>query len=285
MQRLLFPPDHPYHHSVIGSMDDLDAATLDDVRDFFRTFYAPDNAVLTLCGDFDRDEARRLIDRYFGPIPRGPGAPPLPGKPNLDPLHLGGEVRETVHSVVAVPRVYVAYRIPPYGSQDYYVADIVTELLAGGKSARLYRALVRERRVARAVAAFVLPVVTGAAMLILRGNVPPAHPPAPVEAALLEELAKLAQEAPGAEEMERALVSVEARRVLELQKVSERADQLSMLTTYFDQPELINTELDRYRAVTPEDVRRFVAEHLCDDNRMVLTYEPQAPAAAGEVAA
>ena len=115
MQRLLYPPDHPYHHSVIGSMDDLDAATLDDVRDFFRTFYAPDNGVLTLCGDFDRDEARRLIDRYFGPIPRGPGVPPLPGRPELDPLHLGREVRETVESAVAMPRVYVAFRVPPYG--------------------------------------------------------------------------------------------------------------------------------------------------------------------------
>ena len=279
VQRLLYPADHPYHHSVIGSMDDLDAATLDDVRDFFRTYYAPDNAVLTLCGDFDRDEARRLIDRYFGPIPRGPGVPPLPGQPELDPLHLGAEVRETVHSDVPVPRVFVAYRIPRYGTQDYYVADVVTELLAGGKSARLYRSLVREQRIARAVAAFVLPVVTGAAAMILRGNVPPGHPAAPVEAALLQELELLGREGPGADEMERAIVSVEARRVLELQKVSERADQLSMLTTYFDQPEIINTELDRYRAVTADDVRRFVAEHLTADNRVVLTYLPQAAAA------
>jgi zinc protease len=275
VQRLLYPPDHPYHHSVIGSMDDLDAATLDDVRDFFRTYYAPDNAVLTLCGDFDRDQARRLIDRYFGPIPRGPGVPPLPGRPRLDPLHLGGEVRETVASAVAVPRVYVSYRIPPYGAQDYYVADVLTELLAGGKSARLYRALVREQRIARGVGAFVLPLVTGAAALILRGNVPPGHEPGPVESALLEELDRLGREGPDADEMDRALVSVEARRVLELQKVSERADQLSMFTTFFDQPELINTELDRYRAVTADDVRRLIAEHLSSDNRVVLTYVPQ----------
>jgi zinc protease len=280
MQALLYPPDHPYHHSVIGSMDDLDAATLDDVRDFFRTYYAPDNAVLTLCGDFDRDQARRLIDRYFGPIPRGPGVPPLPGRPRLDPLHLGGEVRETVASAVAAPRVYVSYRIPPYGTQEYYVTDVVTELLAGGKSARLYRALVRERRIARGVGAFVLPLVTGAAALILRGNVPPGHEPGPVEAALLEELDRLGREGPDADEMDRARVSVEARRVLELQKVSERADQLSMFTTFFDQPELINTELDRYRAVTADDVRRLIAEHLSSDNRVVLTYVPLAAAEA-----
>ena len=280
LQRLLYPADHPYHHSVIGSMDDLDAATLDDVRDFFRTYYAPDNAVLTLCGDFDPDAAKRLIERYFGPIPRGPGVPPLPGRPDLDPLHLGREVRETVQAVVAVPRVYAAYRIPPYGTPDYYAADVATELLAGGKSARLYRALVRERRIARAVAAFVLPVVTGAAALILRANVPPGHAPGPVEDALLDELRRLGAEGPAPEEMERAIVSVEARRLLELQKVQERADQLSMLTTYFDQPELINTELDRYRAVTADGVRRFVAGHLSADNRVVLTYVPVALAEA-----
>jgi zinc protease len=85
IQRLLYPPDHPYHHSVIGSMDDLDAATLDDVRDFFRTYYAPNNAVLTLCGDFDHDEARRLVERYFGPIPHGPPVPPLPGRADRGP--------------------------------------------------------------------------------------------------------------------------------------------------------------------------------------------------------
>ncbi|HEX2077257.1 MAG TPA: insulinase family protein, partial [Longimicrobium sp.] len=195
-------------------------------------------------------------------------------------LHLGGEVRETVPAAVALPRVYLAYRIPPYGSREYYAADLLTELLSGGKSARLYRALVRERRVARVVAAFVLPVVTGAAAMILRANVPPGHPPGPVEAAVLEELERLAREAPGADEMERALTSVEARRMLELQKVNERADHLSMLTTYFDQPELINTEMDRYRAVTAEDVRRFAAEHLGADNRVVLTYVPRDAAGA-----
>ncbi|HEU0015915.1 MAG TPA: insulinase family protein, partial [Longimicrobium sp.] len=196
LQRLLYPPDHPYHHSVIGSMDDLDAATLDDVRDFFRTYYAPNNCVLSVAGDFDPAEARRLIERYFGPIPQGPPVPPLPGTPEIEPLHLGREVRETVEAAVALPRIYLAYRTPPYGDPAYYVADVLSELLAGGKSARLYRSLVREKRVARAVAAFVLPVVTGASALILRANVPPGHAPDPVEQALLEELEILGREGP-----------------------------------------------------------------------------------------
>jgi predicted Zn-dependent peptidase len=276
IQRLVFPQDHPYHHSVIGSMDDLDAATLDDVADFFRTYYAPNNCVLTVCGDFDRAEALRLIDRWLGSIPRGPRVPPLPGRPEVQPLLLGGEVRETVEGAVAVPRVYMAFRIPPYGQQDYYVADVLTEILASGKSARLYRSLVRERQVARGIAAFVLPVVTGASALILRGNVPPGQAPGPVEEALVAEVGRLGEEPPAPAEMERALVALEARQVMSLQKFSERADQLSMLATYFDAPELINEELDRYRAVTAEDVQRFVRTYVVPENRVVLTYLPQA---------
>lgn len=276
IQRLVYPDDHPYHHSVIGSMDDLDAATLDDVSDFFRTYYAPNNCVLTLCGDFDRTEALRLIDRWFGSVPRGPEVPPLPGRPDVDSVLLGREIRETVDGAVAVPRVYIAFRIPPYGEQDYYVADVLTEILASGKSARLYRALVRERQIARGISAFVLPVVTGASALILRGNVPPGAEPGPVEQALLEEVGRLAHEPPTPAEMDRALVALEARRVMDLQKFSERADQLSMLATYFDAPELINDEMDRYRAVTAEDVRRFVLTYIVPENRVVLTYVPQA---------
>jgi zinc protease len=276
IQRLVYPADHPYHHSTIGSMDDLDATTLDDVADFFRTYYVPNNCVLTLCGDFDRGEALRLIERWFGPIPRGAEVPPLPGRPVIEPLHLGREVRETVESAVAMPRVYVAFRIPPYGHPDYYAADVLSEILATGKSARLYRSLVRERQIARAIGAFVLPVVTGASAFIMRGSVPPGEAPGPVEEALLEQVARLGEEPPLPEEMDRALVALEARQVLELQKFSERADQLSLLTAFFDAPELINEELDRYRAVTADDVRRFVRAHLVPENRAVLTYVPLA---------
>jgi zinc protease len=274
IQRLVYPADHPYHHSVIGSMEDLEATTLEDVGDFFRTFYAPNNAVLSLCGDFDPAEARRMIERYFGPIPHGPPLPSLPGTPVPEPLRLGREVRERVEAAVALPRVYVAFRIPPYGSPEYYTAYLLSEVLAGGKSARLYRTLVRERRVARAVSAFVFPVVTGAAVLVLRANVPQGADPDAVEAELLEELARVGREGPTVAEMERAHTGVEAARLLELQKVSERADQLSMFATLFDDPGLVNTEIDRFRAVTGEQVRRFVTDYLGADNRAVLTYLP-----------
>jgi len=271
---MVYPPDHPYHHPVIGSMEDLDAASVDDVAEFFRTYYAPDNAVLTLCGDFDRDEARRLIERWFGSIPRGPGVPPIPGRPVIEPFKLGREVRETRRGGVPLPRVYLAWRVPVYGTQDYYVGDVASELLAGGKSARLYRSLVRERRLARGVAAFLLPVVTGGSALIARGNVPDGDDPAVLERAMRDEVARLASGAITAAEVERAVTGIEARHLFDLQKVNERADQISQLTTYFDDPGLINTELDHYRAVTADDVRRFSAEFLADDNLVVLTYVP-----------
>jgi predicted Zn-dependent peptidase len=276
LQALLWPPDHPYHHSVIGSMADLDQASLDDVRAFFETFYAPNNAVLTLCGDFDPAEARRLVERWFGPIPRGPAVPPLPGRPTLEPFKLGREVRQTVEGSVPLPRVYLAWRIPPYGSADYYAADVLSELLAGGKSARLYRDLVRVRRLARGVGSFVYPVVTGSSALVVRGNVPAGGDAAALERAVLDEVERIAGGGPDPAELERAVTGLEARHLFELQKVNERADQLSMLATYFDDPGLINTELDRYRAVTAEDVRRLAREYLGGDNRVVLTYLPAA---------
>ena len=275
IQAMLYPADHPYHHSVIGSMADLDAASLDDVRGFFSTFYAPNNAVLSLVGDFDPAEARRLVERYFGPIPRGPELPALPGQPRLDPFAVGREVRETVEGSFALPRVYLAFRVPPFGAPEFYAVDVLTEVLSAGKSSRMYRDLVRDRRIARGAGAFAFPIVTGAAMLIVRGISPPGGDVGALEAALVEHLEAIAAEGPTAAELERALTGVEARNTLELQRVAERADRLSMLTTLFDQPERINTELDRYRAVTPEDVRHVAATYLGADNRCVLTYVPR----------
>jgi predicted Zn-dependent peptidase len=273
LQALVFPEDHPYHHPVIGSMADLDAASLDDVREFFETYYAPNNAVLTLCGDFDPAEARRLIEAYFGPFPRGRELPPLPGRPVPEPLKIGREVRVEVEDPrVPLARVYLAWRIPPYGEPEYYAADLLAELMAGGKSTRLYRTAVRERRVARAISAFTFPVVTGVSTFVVRGNIPAGGDARALEAVVLEEVERIATEGPDAAEMERAATGLEARHILDLQKPSERADTLSMLTTYFDDPERINTELDHYRAVTADDVRRVAREYLGADNRAVLTY-------------
>jgi zinc protease len=274
VQALLFPPDHPYHHSVIGSMEDLDAATLDDVQDFFRTYYAPNNAVLTICGDFDRTLVLDLVERYFGEIPKGPEPPPLPGRSEL-PRRLGAGIREEVVSAVALPRVYVAMRIPAYGNDEFYPAEVVAHLLATGKSSRLYTALVRERRLAQSVVGYAFPVVTGASMLVLWATANPGVSIGELEEALWAELERVGEEGCGRDEVERILTGIESRHTISVQKVAERADQISMFATLFDDPDRINTELARYRAVGPQAVQGFSGEFLTAENAAVLTYVPR----------
>jgi zinc protease len=283
IQALVFPPDHPYHHSVIGSMEDLDAATIDDVAEFFRTYYAPNNAVLTLCGDFDPAAARALVERYFGRLPRGPEPPPLPGRAEVEP-RIGREVRDAVEGDVALPRVYLAYRIPPYGSTGYYAADVASHVLTAGKSSRLYRTMVREKRIAQDVVSFAYPIVTGAAMLVVWATAQPETTLERLEAELLGEIDALSRGDVDEPEVARSLAGIESRHVFNLQQVGERADQLSMFTTLFDDPERINVELEHYGAVGAEDVRRFALEYLQADNRVVLTYAPRNAAPAQEAA-
>jgi predicted Zn-dependent peptidase len=274
LQALVFPPDHAYHHSVIGSMADLDAASLDDVQEFFRTFYAPNNAVLAICGDFDSGAARVAVERYFGPIPHGPPLPPIPG-PAFLPLPSGEEVRETVHAEVGLPRLYLAFRIPAYGTDHFYPLDVASHVLGHGKSSRLYRSLVREQRIAQDVAAFAFPLVHGAAMLVMWATVARGKNPAQVEAALLHEVAALAENAAD-QEVERAITGIDAHQTIGLQQVGERADQLAMFTTLWDDPDHINTELDRYRAVSAAAVRQAAARFFGSNNRVVLWYLPRA---------
>jgi len=275
IQALMYPARHPYHHSVIGSMEDLDAATLEDVRDFFRTYYTPNNAVLTICGDFNPAAASELVERYFGEIPRGPEPPPLPGDPDLPPL-LGGGLRQTNESEVALPRVYASFRIPPYGTDAFYTADVGAHLLAGGKSSRLYRSLVREQRLAQSVVAFAFPIVTGAAMLVVWATANPDVPADRLEEALWREFEELGSSPPGEDELDRVRTGIESRHIISLQKVGERADQISMFTTLFDEPERINSELARYTQVTPAAVQEFASRYLNRDNSAILAYLPRA---------
>jgi zinc protease len=277
VQAMVYPPDHPYHHSVIGSMEDLDAATLEDIGDFFRTFYAPNNAVLTVCGDFDPAGVRELIQRYFGDIPRGPDVPPLPGRPDI-PDQLESPVRHVVEAQVALPRVYLAFRIPAYGAPGFYPADVTTTVLTTGKSSRLFRTLVRERRIAQSVVSYAFPIVTGAAMLVIWATAHPGVEIADLEAALWSELERAGEDSLAAD-LDRARAGIEARHLLSLQQVGERADEISMYTTLFDDPDRINTELDRYRAVTETDVQRFVQSYLTPDACAALTYVPVSAAA------
>ncbi len=271
--KMVFPPSHPYHHTVIGSMEDLDAATLDDVADFFRTHYVPNNAVLTLAGDVDADEALALVERYFGEIEPGALPAELPLDPTVDPV-LGGTVREHVRSDVPLTRVIMAFRSPPYTDESFKVAEVARGLLGMGRASRLYRRLVRERRVASSVVTYVYPLITGAGMFLTWATGLPDTDPETLETALAEEIDALAEAED--HEVERAIALTETDLVHALERMGERADLLSMFEMYFADPERLNHELDRLRSVTSADVRAYARQRLGPANRAVLIYEPEA---------
>ncbi len=272
LQRLVYPPDHPYHHPVIGSVEDLDAASLDDVRDFFATYYRPDNAVLTVCGDFEPDRALERVEHWFGDIDAGGPPPPVPGRLELDPV-IGDTVRERVTDDVPLPRLYAAFRIPTFTDPSFHVAEVAASVLGTGKASRLYRRLVREERVAKDVGTFAFPLVTGASMLLVVLTGYAGAEPQMLEEALLREVEALSDVE--AREVERAVAISETRLLREVQRVGDRADLLSMFELVFGEPERLNSEVERLRAVEPAEVRAFAAERLGADNRALLTYVPR----------
>jgi predicted Zn-dependent peptidase len=277
LQGHLYPPEHPYHHTTIGSMEDLDAASIEDVSAFFRTYYAPNNAVVSVVGDVDPDDIRRWTERYFGGIPANPDIPKL-GDLSL-PAVIGEERRETVYDKVPLPRVHVGFRAPVYGDPRLDALDIAAQVLAGGKGSRLHRRLVRDERIAQDVALVALGFVGGASMAAGWATVRPGVSVEKVEAALHEELDRLTREPISDDELARARALIETEELAALSRVEERADRLSMYATLFDDPDLINRTLPRYLAVTAEDIQAVSRDVFRADNRVVLTYLPELPPA------
>ena len=272
MQELLFPESHPYHHPPIGSMEDLDAASLADVTEFFAAYYAPNNAVLTVAGDFDPATALAMIEKHFGPIPANPAIPDPPSIAH-DPI-LGEERRLEVPDQVQLPRIYAAYRMPTFGSPGFDALEVAIDLLGSGRAARLYRSLVREQQVAQDVTTFAFPLVGGSAIFTIWVTARPGVAPARLEAALWTELDRLTTDGPSDEELERVRNLHAAGVESSLERISERADRLSMFACLFDQPERINAEVSRYAGVDAARVRDGMAASLRPDNRVVLTYVP-----------
>jgi len=272
LQELLFPPEHPYHHSTIGSMEDLDAASLADVTEFFAAHYAPNNAVLTIAGDFEPDVALALVEQRFGPINANPAMPAAPSIA-IDPI-IGAEVREIVPDRVPLPRVYAAYRMPTFGTDAWDALEVAVDLLGTGRASRLYRALVREQQVAQDVTVFAFPVIGGAAIFTTWVTARPGIGHEALEAALFAEIDRLADAGPGDDELERVRNLHAAGVESSLERIGERADRLSMYACLFDQPERINAEVSRYAAVDARRVREAMAASLGPDNRVVLTYVP-----------
>jgi len=280
LRELLYPPDHPYHWPVIGYMDDIAAATLEEVRAFFRTYYTPNNAVLTLAGDFEPGAALERVDAWFGDIPAGPPLPPLPATVS-DPPPLpaaAGDRRALLEDDVRLARVYLACRIPPFGQRPWYAADLLAGVLATGKSSRLYRDLVYERQIAQDVSAYVNPFeAVGDFMMV--ATVRPGVEPAAVEAALGDHLARAAAAPPSEEELAGARSRALTDYWSALELLANRADGFSQFTTYFDDPARLAGEADRYLSVGAGELQELAAGFLGPEARVVVTVVPQAAAA------
>jgi zinc protease len=269
---LCFPPSHPFHHSLIGSFEDLDAASLDDVREFFATWYVPDNAVLTICGDFDPHEAMAMVTSLFGPIPRGGARPALP--PMELPTAFGEAPRSIVPAAVPATRVLLASRIPPYASDGWYAASLLSTVLGVRAGSRLTRALVREQRLAADAGAFTFDLAKGTDLLVCDVTGHPDTDADALEAALHAELDRVMNDGIAAPELARALALVETGFAESLQSAGTRADMLSRYATYLGDPEHVNHVLDHYRTVTVQQVNALARERLGVNNRAVLRYEP-----------
>ncbi|WP_344270962.1 pitrilysin family protein [Streptomyces hebeiensis] len=279
---LSYPDGHPYHHTPIGSMADLDAATLEDARAFFRTNYAPNNAVLSVVGDIDPEQTLAWIEKYFGSIPSHDGKKPL--RDGTLPDIIGEQLRQVIHEEVPARALMAAYRLPHDGTRECDAADLALTVLGGGESSRLHNRLVRRDRTAVG-AGFGLLRLAGAPSLgwldvKASGGVEVDR----IEAAVDEELARLAADGPTEEEMERAQAQLEREWLDRLGTVAGRADELCRYAVLFGDPQLALTAVGRILDISAEEVRAVAAARLHPDNRAVLVYEPL-PAADDDTAA
>jgi zinc protease len=266
----LYPAGHPYHWTTIGSMEDLSAASLDDVKNFFRRYYTPNNAVLTVAGDVNPAEVRRLVEQYFGWIPRGPEItrPSVPVPPIPATRYIVKEDR------VTLPQVTMTWRSGPRFSADEAAMNALAQILTGGKSSRLYKRLVFDRQVAQSTSAFNdANLLSGDFWIIIRGK--PDIQLDSLEAAVNEEVAKLAATPPTAEELQRVVNGIETAFVSNLETVQNKADQLNDYEYFARDPGYVARDLARYRALTPADIQRVAARYLHGKNRLVLSFVPQ----------
>jgi predicted Zn-dependent peptidase len=277
---LAFPDGHPYHHMPIGSMADLDAATLDDARAFFRANYAPNNAVLAVVGDIDPGQTLAWVEKYFGSIPAGTGkAAPRDG---TLPDTIGAELREEIREEVPARALIAAYRLPPDGTRECDAADVAATVLGSGMASRLYNRLVRRDRTAIAADFGMLRLVGAPSLGFLDVKAASGAEFAEIGGAVDDELARLGADGPSAEEMDRAQARLERDWLDRLGTVAGRADELCRYAVLFDDPQLAFTSIGRILDVTAAEVRDVATARLRPDNRAVLEYEPVTPHADDE---
>ena len=268
---LAFDEDYSYHWPTIGSMKDLEEASLDDIRKFFSTWYRPDNCTLTLCGDFAPEDAKRLVEQYFGGIAPGNSFPQF----TLERKPAGHEKRETVPSHVQLPRIYRLYHLPKMGHRDWIHADLLTTVLAADKASRLDRSLIHEKQIAQDVATYVLPTES-TGMLLLQATAREGVAIEAIESVIDEEIARIATGGITTDELTRAKNRAEVEYAHQIETFDSRADLIGMMATYFDDPARVQTWLEPYRAATAEDLAHAARKYLIPENRVTSIFVPEA---------
>jgi predicted Zn-dependent peptidase len=269
--RLAFPDGHPYAHTTIGSMADLDLATPDGARDFFRRHYRPDNAVLTLVGDVKAADGFKKAEKYLGRVPR-PGDPGAvrPEQAALPPL-TGGPRQELARGDIPADAINLVWRAPARDSAECDAVEAGLSILADGPASRLEKTLVRERQLAAAVSASLVELAGGNSLALLSVHVMPGVDPAEAEQALVDAVGEFASGGPTLAELDRAKAAAEREWLTTLADFSSRADQLSCYAT-FDSPERVNSRLDQRLELATADVRVACAEHIDPAGAGTLVY-------------
>lgn len=265
----LFPPEHPYHWPVIGYMDDLSAASYDDVVAFFRHYYTPNNATLVLAGDLDLDEAQARVEHWFSDIPAGP---PVPALQASLPVRTGEE-RLVLEDRVQLPRLYMGWVTPPAFAPGEAEANMLADLLAGGKNARLYKRLVYDLQIAQDVFAF---QNTGAlaSRFFIVATARQGHSLDELRTVIDEEIGRLAGEAPAPRELQRVVNQTETAFLEQLERLASRANQLNAYDFYAGNPDYFNEDMGRYRALGPSDLSTAARRLLDPDRRVLLSIVP-----------
>lgn len=262
---------HPYQHSIIGSMDHLDAAQEGDYKQFYKDFYRPDNAILSIAGDIDIEQTKKLVDVYFKGIPRGKGEI---FRPKVVEPALKSEIRDTVYDNVQLPAVIFAYHVPAQGTPDYYALKMLNMVLSQGESSRMNKAIVDEQQ--KAVAAFSFAIdLEDPSPNIMAAIANMGVDPAGLEKAMDEQIEKIQQELISMTEFQKVQNQVENDFVTANNTVAGIAESLANYEMYLGDANLINTELERFRKVTREDIQRVAKKYFPKNGRVVIYWLPK----------
>jgi zinc protease len=279
IQQGLIYDNFAYKHTVIGSMDDLNAATVEDVAAFFKTYYAPNNAVLTLVGDFKTADALKKIKENFSSIPRQTDPPPV----DMTEPEQKAERRASVDDALArLQQVDIAFKALPGNTADFYALQVLSAALQGGQSSRFYQTLVKEKQLVTNIFGFI-DEKRGTGAFYISATVRQGVKPADVEAAIYDEIERVKKDGVADWEIQKAKNTTRRNFINSMQSSLSRAINISVWTVYYNDPNLINTRLDKVSAVTKADVLRVANKYLTAANRTVVITTPKkaAPVAGG----